>query len=211
MNVGTLASIWRYPVKSLRGESLENAVVGDSGIPGDRASALFVQSGHAREGKTYRGKEHDRLHLTFSAETALELGTARGVALERRGDGPFFDDAPISLLLDRWLDDLSAYVGYAVEPERFRPNFFVRTRPDFTAGEASLQGAELRLGQARLRVRYPIERCVTTTYDPHGGRADPEILRVVAQRRNAWMGVYCDVVRAGAVRTGDSLILDSPT
>jgi uncharacterized protein YcbX len=211
MVIGTLAAIWRYPVKSLRGESLESVTIDEAGIPGDRAAALFVRSGHAREGKTYRGKEHDRLHLASSPEAALELGATRGVTLERRGDGPFFDDAPISLIFDRWLDDLNAAVGYAVEPERFRPNFFVRARSEFTAGEAALQNAELMLGGAHLRVRYPIERCVTTTYDPRGGAADPEILRLVAQRRNAWMGVYCDVTRAGTVRTGDSMVLVSPS
>ena len=207
MIVGTLASIWRYPVKSLRGEALEHALVGESGIPGDRARALLVRGGHAREGKTYRGKEHERLHLTSQADAAVRLGEARGVALTCGSDGPFFDDAPISVLVDRWLDEVGAWVGHAVEPERFRPNFFVRALPDFTAGEASLQGAEVHVGDARLRVRCPIERCVTITYDPDGGPGDPEILRLVAQRRNAWMGVYCDVLEAGTARTGDSVVL----
>jgi uncharacterized protein len=210
VNAGTLASIWRYPVKSLCGQSLSSVFVAESGLPGDRAEALVVRGGHAREDKTYRGKEHDRLHLVPDADAAIQLGAARGVLLERRGGGPFFDDAPISLLLDRWLDDLSACVGYAVEPERFRPNFFVHANRDFTAGEASLQDAEFQLGRARLRVRGPIERCVTITYDPSGGASDPEILRWVAQRRNAWMGIYCDVVKPGEVRTGDSLLLISP-
>lgn len=207
MVIGTLASIWRYPVKSLRGEPLESVEVGESGIPGDRSSALFVRGGHAREGRTFRGKEHERLHLTADPETAIELGAARGVELEHRSGQHFFDDAPISMLLDRWLRELHAHLGYEVEPERFRPNFFVRARAQFAGGEADLEGAQLQLGHVRLRVRYPIERCVTTTYDPHGGAGDPEILRFVAARRNAWMGVYCDVVQAGSTRTGDPLVL----
>ncbi len=205
MTAGTLASIWHYPIKSLRGEPLRSAFVSESGIPGDRAEALVVQSGHVREGKTYRGKEHDRLHLISRTEEAIQLGAARGVVLDRRSGGPFFDDAPISLILDLWLDELRDYLGHGVEPERFRPNFFVRARAGFTGGEAALQGAELDLGQARLRVRAPIVRCVTITYDPADGASDPEILRVVAQRRNSWMGVYCDVVQPGDVRTGDCL------
>ena len=43
----------------------------------------------------------------------------------RRGER-FFDDAPLSIIVDRWLDELRANLGYAVEWERFRPNFFVR-------------------------------------------------------------------------------------
>ncbi|MBV8117957.1 MAG: MOSC domain-containing protein [Candidatus Eremiobacteraeota bacterium] len=206
MVVGTLASIWRYPTKSLRGDPLEHALATPAGIPGDRAGALFVECGHVREGKTYRGKEHDRLHLATSADEAVALAQSRGVAVTQRRDGPFFDDAPISLLVDRWLDELSALIGYAVEPQRFRPNFFVRAATDFHDGEAALEGAELQLGFARMRVRYPIERCVTTTYDPAGGDADPNILRLVAQRRNNIMGVYCDVIEPGSVKTGDSLV-----
>jgi uncharacterized protein YcbX len=95
-----LASIWRYPVKSLRGESLESAAVTESGIPGDRSGALFVRGGHVRQGKTFRGKEHDRLHLTADVDTALALGTARGVQLDYHGGEHFFDDAPISMLLE---------------------------------------------------------------------------------------------------------------
>lgn len=210
MVIGTLASIWRYPVKSLRGEPLASVAVADAGIPGDRSSALFVRSGHAREGKTFRGKEHDRLHLTDDVETAREFGAARGVDLERRTGEHFFDDAPISILVDRWLAELDAHVGYAVEPERFRPNFFVRARPEFASSEASLEGSTLQLGAVRLRVRSPIERCVTTTYDLHGGAADPEILRFVAQRRNGWLGIYCDVVRTGTTHVGDCLALTPP-
>ncbi len=38
--LGTVAALWRYPVKSLRGEALERVAIGPSGIPGDRAFAL---------------------------------------------------------------------------------------------------------------------------------------------------------------------------
>ena len=36
-----LASAWRYPVKSMIGEELNSAVIGDNGILGDRAYALL--------------------------------------------------------------------------------------------------------------------------------------------------------------------------
>jgi uncharacterized protein YcbX len=211
MLLGTLVSIYRYPVKSLKGETLVRALVEETGIPGDRHAALFVRAGHARTGKPYRGKEHGRLHLLSDANAAVKLAHERGVEAELRTGGRFFDDAPISLLIDRWLEELGAYVGYRVEPERFRPNFFVRAVPGFAGDEASLCGAELALGDVRLRARSPIERCVVTTYDPLGGAADPEILRFIAQRRNARMGIYCDVLRRGHVRAGDLLTRLSPS
>jgi uncharacterized protein len=120
----------------------------------------------------------------------------------RLGDN-FFDAAPISVLVDTWLTDLSAHVGYAVEWERFRPNFFVKAAPEFAQAESDLADAELQFGSLSLRVRCPIERCVVPTYHLRGEAGDPEILRFVAQRRNTWMGVYCDVVAPGIARTGD--------
>jgi uncharacterized protein YcbX len=38
--VGTVESLWRYPVKSMRGELLESASVGSGGILGDRLYAI---------------------------------------------------------------------------------------------------------------------------------------------------------------------------
>lgn len=38
--IGFVAALWRYPVKSLRGESLGEAVIASNGIAGDRAWAL---------------------------------------------------------------------------------------------------------------------------------------------------------------------------
>jgi uncharacterized protein len=207
MVVGTLVSIWRFPVKSLAGESLTSVTVSESGIPGDRERALLVRSDHPRTGKPYRGKEDERLHLTPDPTSAIGLAAGRGVELEIEQGEHFFDDAPISVLVDRWLDDLSEHVGYPVEPERFRANFIVHAAPDFRMQEASLAGMELALGTVRFRVRSPIGRCVTTTYDLQGGPSDPEILRYVAQSRNAWMGIYCDVLATGSTRVGDSLEL----
>jgi uncharacterized protein len=211
MLIGTLDAARRYPVKSLRGETLDAADVARTGIPGDRAGALFVRSGNARIGETYRGKENDRLHLLSDSQTASIAASERGVDVEARSGEHFFDDAPVSILVDRWLDELSEHVGYRVEWERFRPNFFVRAADQFAATESELAGAELHLGPVRLQVRSPIERCVTVTYHPAGAPSDPRILRFLAQQRNAWMGIYCNVLEPGTARIGDSLLLRENT
>ncbi len=206
MLIGTLDALRRYPVKSLRGEAIDFVEMAPTGIPGDRASALIVRSGNARVGKTYRGKEHDRLHLLTDTEAATAQAAQRAVEVEVRRSDHFFDDAPVSLLVDRWLDDVSQHVGYRVEWERFRPNGFVRAAAEFSQAESELVGAQLQLGTVKLQVRSPIERCVTITYHPRGDPSDPQILRFLAQRRNTWMGIYCDVLQPGLARVGDPLL-----
>jgi uncharacterized protein len=209
MLVGTLSSLWRFPVKSGPAERLEEVAVDASGLCGDRTSAYFVTSpGLARTGKTYRGKENDRLHLAHDEVAVYDLAARDSVRLGRRDGARFVDAAPVSLLLDRWMEELAARVGYAVEPIRFRPNLFVRAVAEFQGNEAVLEGRTLHVGSVALTVRCPIERCVVTTYDPAGGASDPRILRYIARERNALMGVYCDVVTPGVVRIGDAVCAD---
>src|SRR5215468_6752951 len=38
--IGTVAEIWRYPVKSMAGEQLTACSIGELGIPGDRGWAV---------------------------------------------------------------------------------------------------------------------------------------------------------------------------
>ncbi|MBV8198827.1 MAG: MOSC domain-containing protein, partial [Candidatus Eremiobacteraeota bacterium] len=204
--IGTLAGIARYPIKSLHPQPLDRAQVVRDGIEGDRTEAFFVRAGAQRLGKTYRGKENDHLHLISDAHEARADAARRGVEVELRNGERFFDDAPISIVLDRWLEALSQHVGYAVEWQRFRPNLFVRGAGDFDLPETALAGATLSVGRVRLVVRAPILRCVVPTYDPYSTDKDPEVLRFVANQRGNVMGIYCDVTVPGDLRLGDEVI-----
>jgi len=42
--LGSIVSLWRYPVKSMMGEELNAALVTESGLLGDRAYALLDTS-----------------------------------------------------------------------------------------------------------------------------------------------------------------------
>lgn len=206
MDLGSIASIWRYPVKSLRFEALSETEVEPAGVKGDRAAAYFVSSpDRARSGKEFRGKENPTLHMLSDGPGVRSVAEHARVEIERREGDRFFDAAPISILFDRWLESLSDHVGYAVEPLRFRPNFFAVASPEFSDDETALPGRMLAIGTVTLRVRKPIERCAVPTYDLHGGPSDPRILRFIAQQRENLMGIYCDVVQSGTVRVGDRI------
>lgn len=205
--LGHVAVITRYPVKSLKGEELQSVAVARDGIPGDRQSALFVTDGHARTGKTYRGKENNLLHLTSDARSAERLAREKNVAVDLRHGDHFFDAAPISIVFDRWVEEVSSAVGRELDFRRWRPNFFAKAGEDFHFKEDDLAGCTIEAGGAVLNVLRPILRCAVIGYDVQTGDSDPEVLRYVAQERGNAFGIYCDVELAGEVRTGDTLRL----
>ena len=194
-------------MKSLRGESLARVEIDSGGIVGDRAAALFVADGHARTGKTYRGKEDERLHRLAHDATAAAIAAQRGVTVRCERAAPhYFDDSPISLVLAPWLEDAQRVCGRTLDVRRFRPNLVADAIPGAEC-ERDLLGAELRIGaRVRLRVTKAIRRCVAVTYDPESDAVDPGILRALAQEREATFGVYCEVLQPGTVVLGDALL-----
>ncbi|MCU1222293.1 MAG: hypothetical protein JWQ42_386 [Edaphobacter sp.] len=60
--VGTVESLWRYPVKSMRGEQLESAFAGFSGIYGDRIYA-FHDAGAPAGFPYLTGREREQMLL----------------------------------------------------------------------------------------------------------------------------------------------------
>lgn len=206
--LGSLAAIWRYPVKSLAAESLQSASIEREGIPGDRGRALFVEAGHARQGKPYRGKEHNLLHTTHDTASAQALAAKRGVTVALRDEeAHYFDAAPVSLIFDRWIAQVERALDLHLDPLRWRPNLYAKAADGFAYRETDLLGAIVEVGTALLRVSDTIGRCVTTTYDIATGESDEDVLIYVAQKRANVMGVYCDVEEAGTVRAGDPLRL----
>jgi hypothetical protein len=93
-----VTQLWRYPVKSMQGERLEEAVIGQRGITGDRQWAVIaVETGKA---------------LTARREPRLLYAYARLAG----------DDAVEVLLPDGTVtssdDELSTWLGYPVELRR---------------------------------------------------------------------------------------------
>lgn len=61
-SVGYVESLWRYPVKSMRGEELQEAFVGFAGVYGDRVYAFH--SSAAPVGFPYlTGREQEQMLL----------------------------------------------------------------------------------------------------------------------------------------------------
>ncbi len=229
--VGRVVGLWRYPVKSMAAEELEEVDVSWQGLAGDRRWA-FVRDGMARSGfpwLTIRARSdmsHYRpafldpgrpdtsptLVITPGGQEldvvdpalADELGGGAQVIKQNRG---VFDTLPLSLITTQTLTGLSGLVGSKLEVLRFRPNLLVEPTGDAPFPEDGWVGSELELGGLRMRVDQRDERCVVITVDPVTTRRDPAILRAIAQKRDACVGVYGSTVQPGRVAVGDPVYL----
>lgn len=100
--IGTVDSLWRYPVKSMRGEELSDAFVGFSGIYGDRLFAFRSSASH--KGFPYLTAREQRTLLQCSPRFRYPDKAARPInwaEAECMGPGvnPVFADAS-ELMID---------------------------------------------------------------------------------------------------------------
>lgn len=88
LDVGTVVSLWRYPVKSMMGEELNAAHVTDRGLLGDRVCALYDPS---------TGKIASAKHPPTSGRSSLRVtprsSSHRKPACPRRRFGSCFPTA----------------------------------------------------------------------------------------------------------------------
>lgn len=69
-----IVELWRYPVKSLQGEQLDEAVVTPTGIEGDRARAIFdVDTGFGLTARRVPALLYGRAHALGGDRVAIEL------------------------------------------------------------------------------------------------------------------------------------------
>jgi uncharacterized protein YcbX len=108
MTTGTVAALWRYPVKSMLGEELDASAVGERGLAGDRAYALVDRE----TGKVVSGKNPGRRGaVMFECRAAFleppDPGAADAPpAIVRLPDGSTVrtDDSGVDDVISRALD-----------------------------------------------------------------------------------------------------------
>lgn len=231
--VGRVAGLWRYPVKSMGAESLDAVDVSWHGLAGDRRWG-FVRGGMVRSGfpwLTIRERpdmghyqpsfaEPDRPDASLTRvrtpagreldvvdpALAAELGPGVRVIKQDRG---IFDTMPLALITVQTIASLAARVGAALDVRRFRPNLVVDATGDAVFPEDAWVGAVLRVGGMRMRVDQRDQRCVMVNVDPVTAERNPAVLRTIARARQACLGVYGSVVEPGRVAVGDRIIVDA--
>jgi uncharacterized protein YcbX len=228
--LGRVAALWRYPVKSMAGEALDEIDVSWHGLAGDRRWA-FVQEGLERSGFPwltirersdmwqYRPRfadpsEPNKSHTVVHTPDGRELGVtdaaladelAPGVRVIKQNRG-VFDVAPLSLTTTQSVRAIAELVGAELEPHRFRPNILIEGAGDAPFAEDDWVGSELRIGTARIRVDVRDERCVMVNVDPSTTERNAAVLKAIARERDACLGVYASTVTPGQVAVGDAVL-----
>jgi uncharacterized protein YcbX len=148
---------------------------------------------------------------------AISRAVGRPVRLVRvTHDGDGQDVHPLTIVSSASVRDLGSRGDREdLDARRFRINLEVDGCDPYE--EDSWDGGLVRVGEATIRVRGQIPRCVVTTLAPDTGEKDFTTLNLIARyrpriegRRGLPFGMYAQVVEPGRVRVGDPVEPLSP-
>ncbi|MGH9757742.1 MAG: MOSC domain-containing protein [Candidatus Acidiferrales bacterium] len=118
------------------------------------------------------------------------------------------DARPVSLFGLGTLATLSEETGLALDPRRFRANFYVQWEGQPPFFEDQLVGRELQIGgDVTIQVVKKDRRCVIINLDPATAESSPVVLEKVARAHDGCAGVYGAVLREGVARADDPVYL----
>ncbi len=234
IEIGQVEAIFRYPVKSMAGERLEDAKVGWHGIDGDRRLALRRMD--ARDGFPWltatklpallqftpfrRDGEQSDLVTHVRTPDGRELpvfGEELAAEIERRHKAPVemihlrhgvFDETCISLITTDTIEEIGRLAGADADMRRFRPNVVVRLKRSAAFQEDEWVGGVISFGESegpRVSVVMRDERCSMVNYNPDSGDSAPEVLKSIVRRNQKCAGIYATVTRIGTLTTGQTV------
>jgi len=174
IEIGQIEAIFRYPVKSMRGEPLDAAKLGWHGLDGDRRIAvrrlderggfpwlsasklpelvLFtprrLDDGNGQTLPTHvRTPEGEEMPM-FGEALAADIGRRHGAPVQmmhlKHG---IFDDASISVITSETVREIGRLAGRSADIRRFRPNVVVRSRRAVPFEENDWVGGVLTFGE----------------------------------------------------------------
>lgn len=207
--------IWRYPVKSMAGESLKSADITQHGIAGDRIIQVRNTSGRILTARTRPSLLRHRAMLAEDGvvlvdgcpwntpEVAREVAEAAGAGtdLVRSDAEDRFDILPLLVTTD----GMFSAVGY--DRRRFRPNLVVGGVKGLS--ERQWEGGYLRIGEAVIGMEDLRGRCIMTTFDPDTGEQDLGVLRRIQKEFRGVLGLNSYVVNPGRIAVGNPVELIS--
>ena len=174
IEIGHVEALFRYPVKSMGGERLEEANLGWYGLDGDRRLAFRrmddrsgmpwltasklpdllrfapLRRDHGAQGDLpthIRTPDGEELPV-FGQDLAKDVGRRYGAPVEmmqlRHG---IFDEASISVIALDTVHEIGRLAGRSLEVRRFRPNVVVRSLRSVPFQEDEWVGGVLQFGE----------------------------------------------------------------
>ncbi|MEP6851037.1 MAG: MOSC domain-containing protein [Acidobacteriota bacterium] len=232
-DVGTIKGIYRYPVKSMQGESLQSAALGWHGIPGDRRFAFRRLDDAGGFPWLYAGRfpgllrykpltrevdgEPVATHVVTPSGAALELDSEElrqelsaafkgDVSVFRLKHG-MFDEAMLSLINLATIDEIGRRSGNDLDPRRFRPNILVEATSSEPFQEDAWIGKAIAFGRGSdtpaMTSMLRDERCSMINFDPETAASSPEILKAAVKANTNCAGLYGATLRTGTISVGD--------
>lgn len=216
MNAGlTVTHLWRYPVKSMAGETLSRATLGSLGIVGDRIVQVVD-----RRGRVATSRTHPRLlglDATLgedgeprvdglpwsSSEVAAQIEdiVGPGARLLRDESAERFDVLPLLVATD------GAIAAFGHDFRRLRPNLVIGGVEGM--GEREWEGRCLKVGPVRIGIQDLRGRCIMTSYDPDTQVQDKEITQSIYRRFGGKLALNCFIIEGGEIAVGDEVVLVS--
>jgi uncharacterized protein len=231
--IGTITALYRYPVKSMAGVSLNSSELGWHGLVGDRRLA-FRRIGEAN-GFPWLTASKLRELVLFKPFTPNEVGTGEVPILpthiltpdgntvelfseELRSDisrrfkaevelmhlkHGIFDEAPLSLISHTTMNAIQQ----DIDIRRFRPNIVIETIDKQPFIEDYWVGKNIVIGEnsAKMSIILKDERCMMVNLHPETAESDPAIMKSVVQLNNNFAGVYGTVLQTGTIAVGQKL------
>jgi uncharacterized protein YcbX len=209
-----VAELWRYPVKSMAGESLDMARVTAEGIEGDRRVVAVGTDGRIRTARRWPrllghhavlgpdgelrvdGLPWDDPAVAEWVERAAGPGTK---LVEYDGPGRL-DVLPLLVATD------GAIRAFGRDGRRLRPNLVIGGVEGLA--ERGWEGRVLRAGEVRVRAVNLRARCVMTTYDPDTQVQDLAVLQDIVDRFDGTLALDTEVLMGGTLRVGDPVELE---
>ena len=204
-----VAGLWRYPIKSLAGEPLPEAMLGPAGIPGDRIVRVRGPEGVRTSRRHYRllglrgmlGEDGVPLINGHRWDSAAALALVKHAAgedawLEASEDLDRFDILPLLVATD------GSVAAFGRDVRRLRPNILIGGVEGLA--ERDWPGAELHIGDAIVRLDSLRGRCHMTTVEPDTLAIDPDVLRDIVRRFGGRLALNAEVVRGGTIRVGET-------
>ena len=229
--LGSVQTLWRYPVKSMSGESCNSLAVNRRGVVGDRLFAIRNMKGKFGSGKNTRRFRHIdgllALQSSYQANvpvikfpngliirgdepnvhTVLSQILGQPVTLAKENRISHFDDSPIHIITTASLKWLKKFLPNSqIDENRFRANLILDVAGN-TLVEHQWVGKKIQVGkEVKLKVTKLCERCVMTSSQQKNLPQDPQIFQHIMRQSNSMFGVYARVVNSGVVNLEDRVI-----